>query len=217
MRFPILMLLFVPTLALAQAMGPARVVDGNTLEVGGERFRLAHIDAPDKDQTCEHYGSPWPCGEEAANVLTRTVAGRQVTCKRGPGAAAAAECRVGIESLNLEMLMSGMAVALPEAPAAFAEAEAAARAARRGLWAGRFVRPMEWRQGARLRPTPAAERCRIKGTVAADGQRVYLVPDNPDYAAATVAEGRGERWFCSEMEAIGAGWRLPEQARIRVR
>jgi endonuclease YncB( thermonuclease family) len=216
MRFPILMLLFVPTLALAQAMGPARVVDGNTLEVGGERFRLAHIDAPDKDQTCEHYGSPWPCGEEAANVLTRTVAGRQVTCKRGPSAAAAAECRVGIESLNLEMLMTGMAVAPPEAPAAFAEAEADARAARRGLWAGRFVRPAEWRQGARLQPTPAGERCRIKGTVAADGQRIYLVPDNPAYVATPLIASRGERWFCTEVEAINAGWRLPEQARIRV-
>jgi endonuclease YncB( thermonuclease family) len=208
MRFLILTLFlaFVPAPLLAQAAGAARILDGNTLEVGGQTFRLAHVDAPERAQTCEHYGQPWDCGVEAANVLERTIAGREVACEGG----AVAVCRVGIESLNLEMLMTGMAVAALDAPADYAEAEAMAREARRGLWAGRFVRPEEWRQGARLQPTPAAERCRIKGTVAAGGRRVYLVPDSPAYGAPTIDQGRGERWFCTEVEAMNAGWRLPE-------
>ncbi len=41
-----------PVTALAEISGPARVIDGDTLEVAGERIRLYGIDAPEKDQTC---------------------------------------------------------------------------------------------------------------------------------------------------------------------
>jgi hypothetical protein len=36
------------------------------------------------------------------------------------------------------------------------------------------------------------------------------VPVHPDYAAVEVDPARGERWFCTEMEAIRAGWELAE-------
>ncbi len=52
-----------PGTALAETLsGPARVVDGDTLFVAGERIRLHGIDAPEKDQTCSIDGRDWACG-----------------------------------------------------------------------------------------------------------------------------------------------------------
>ncbi len=41
-----LALLFLPPLAWADITGKARVVDGDTLEVAGQRIRLHEIDTP---------------------------------------------------------------------------------------------------------------------------------------------------------------------------
>ncbi len=44
-----LVLTLLPTLALADVTGPARVIDGDTIEVAGERVRLHGAAAPEKD------------------------------------------------------------------------------------------------------------------------------------------------------------------------
>ena len=47
-----LILALLPTLALADITGPARVADGDTIEIGSERIRLHGIDAPEATQGC---------------------------------------------------------------------------------------------------------------------------------------------------------------------
>ncbi len=42
-----LLLTLLPTLALADVTGPARVIDGDTIEVASERIRLHGINAPE--------------------------------------------------------------------------------------------------------------------------------------------------------------------------
>jgi endonuclease YncB( thermonuclease family) len=49
--------------------------------------------------------------------------------------------------------------------------------------------------------------CVIKGNISASGERIYHVPGNRYYNETHINESRGERWFCSEKEAVAAGWR----------
>src|SRR5690349_7808869 len=43
--------------------GIARVIDGDTLELAGERIRLWGIDAPERSQTCRLTAQALRCGE----------------------------------------------------------------------------------------------------------------------------------------------------------
>ena len=47
----------------------------------------------------------------------------------------------------------------------------------------------------------------IKGSVESrTGERVYHVPGGLFYSTTVVTESEGDRWFCTEAEAIAAGW-----------
>jgi endonuclease YncB( thermonuclease family) len=60
--------LSAPSLA-ATLRGTASAVDGDAIEVPGERTRLHGIDAPETAQTCKRRnGQEWQCGQQAAAV-----------------------------------------------------------------------------------------------------------------------------------------------------
>jgi len=46
--------------------GKPRVIDGDTIEIAGERIRLHGIDAPESKQKCTAGGKEWSCGQEAS-------------------------------------------------------------------------------------------------------------------------------------------------------
>jgi micrococcal nuclease len=48
--------------------------------------------------------------------------------------------------------------------------------------------------------------CVIKGNISSSG-KIYHLPGCGSYDKTTVSESQGERWFCSEQDAINAGWR----------
>ena len=58
LRLALLMTL-LPTIAQADVTGPARVIDGDTIEVAGERIRLHGIDAPESGQRGRRQGTLW--------------------------------------------------------------------------------------------------------------------------------------------------------------
>lgn len=69
-----------------------------------------------------------------------------------------------------------------------------------------FIAP--WSQIVSFRDQNAPTKiCDIKGNVTNLGEKIYHVPKSKWYEKTHIDEGRGERWFCSEDEARGAGWR----------
>ncbi len=134
--------------AHAEIVGKARVIDGDTLEIAGQRIRLLGIDAPDSDQSCWAGATVWACGREATFALAYETGRHWVTCreKARDGDGAAYVCTVGNRDLGARMVGAGWALAVGGVAAAYAGEEKAARAARRGLWRGEFVLPWEWRK-----------------------------------------------------------------------
>ena len=59
----------------------ARVIDGDTLDVGGVRIWLQGIDAPESGQSCRAGGKRWACGREATRALAGRIGGRSVECQ----------------------------------------------------------------------------------------------------------------------------------------
>ena len=45
------------------------------------------------------------------------------------------------------------------------------------------------------------------GNINPKGDRIYHMPGQKYYGRTVIDESKGERWFCSEDEAIKAGWR----------
>ncbi len=49
--------------------------------------------------------------------------------------------------------------------------------------------------------------CVIKGNISINtGNKLYHVPGMEDYERTVIDPDKGEQWFCSESEAIAAGW-----------
>ncbi len=139
--------------ANADITGPARVIDGDTIEIAGERIRLHGIDAPEAKQTCQDdYDKEWDCGQEATFALAKMVGNLTVTCKgnqRDKYGRLIAVCFVGNQNLNAELVRQGWALAYRRYSMDYVDDEKAARVALKGLWNGVFVPPWEWRRGKR--------------------------------------------------------------------
>jgi endonuclease YncB( thermonuclease family) len=145
--------------ALLLQAGPARVVDGDTLDLAGERVRLYGIDAPESGQTCERAGQVWACGTAAAEALGAWLHGRQVTCvelERDRFGRSVATCQADGEDVGGWMVRQGWAVEFTRySDGRYAEAEASARERLVGMHAGAFDDPADWRAGRRATATQA--------------------------------------------------------------
>ncbi|MGG7568516.1 thermonuclease family protein [Rhodovulum sp. DZ06] len=223
----------------APLTGDARVVDGDTLRLslpGGaeEKIRVLDIDAPEAGQNCrDAKGRSWRCGEAATAMAARLAALGPMRCE-GEGrdkygrllaACAAADGR----DLGGALVGAGLALAYRRFSDRYVPQEIDAFKAGRGMWAGAFDKPWDWRHGRRSAasagdlagdkaqglfgapeaPVAAASApagCAIKGNISGNGQ-IYHMPGQADYDRTRISAKRGERWFCSEEEARAAGWR----------
>ena len=114
----LLALLLVPAPATATnaITGKPRVIDGDTIEMAGERIRLHGIDAPESEQKCTAGGKKWAFGQEATFALARFIETHWVTCKgdkRDRYGRIIAVCFVVSNDLNAMMVRDGWALALP--------------------------------------------------------------------------------------------------------
>ena len=201
--------------------GHARVVDGDTLAVSGQRVRLNGIDAPETRQACARDGRQWACGKASTQAMRALVGRNPVRCEisgRDKYGRSIGACFVNGRDVQQELVRQGLALAYRKYSTLYVPDEDEAREARRGLWSGSFVEPWRWRRQPRSRinstqrrqsrtaPSRSAGTCIIKGNISANG-RIYHVPGARHYDITRINEARGERWFCSEAEARAAGWR----------
>lgn len=135
--------------------GRVEVIDGDSLHVGSEEIRLFAIDAPEARQTCTgRSGKRWPCGRAATRKLRDLVRGRDVVCagdERDRYQRRVAVCKADGGDIGAEMVKQGHAIALRSISSAYVTEETDARAARRGIWSGRFTEPRIWRERNRTR------------------------------------------------------------------
>jgi len=139
-----------PAIPEKQLIGVASVIDGDTIEIHGQRIRFHGIDAPESKQTCMLDGKPWRCGAEAANRLSEKIGQQTVTCNerdKDRYGRVVSVCSAGGQDLNAWMVAEGLAVAYRKYSSDYAGEHNEAMAARRGVWASEFDMPWDWRKG----------------------------------------------------------------------
>lgn len=148
--FAIVFLFFAAASASAEnIIGQASVIDGDTIEIQGQRIRLYGIDAVESGQHCVRGGAVWYCGRDSAFALADRIGRAAIDCRGREFdryGRLVAVCFKGAEDLNRWMVEQGWAVAYRRYGMDYAAAEDAARAAGRGLWSASFEMPWEWRK-----------------------------------------------------------------------
>ncbi|KXZ55060.1 hypothetical protein GPECTOR_3g218 [Gonium pectorale] len=135
--------------------GPARVVDGDTLVINGERIRMYGIDAPESAQQClDARGASYPCGLVSKDALAKKIGSAPVRCEvknadqYGRNVSVCSMAGVGgsLEDLNAWLVSNGYAVAYRQYGKDYVSLEDQAHAAGKGIWQGQFQVPSEWRK-----------------------------------------------------------------------
>lgn len=133
--------------------GGVRVTDGDTLRLNGTTMRLHGIDAPESNQACARAGQRYGCGREATRALRALVAKGPVRCAARDTdryGRTIAVCYVDTPSgqfdANAAMVEAGWALAYRRYSTDYVAEENRARANNRGMWAGTFTAPWDWRR-----------------------------------------------------------------------
>lgn len=137
----------------ADIIGRASVIDGDTIEIQGQRIRFNGIDAPESRQSCTaSSGQAYMCGRASAAALDDYLARSRPTRCEATGKdrykRVVADCfRADGQSVSAWMVRNGFAVDWPRySKGAFAADQASAKSARAGIWQGEFTLPWEWRR-----------------------------------------------------------------------
>ncbi|WP_414695406.1 thermonuclease family protein [Phenylobacterium sp.] len=131
-----------------EIIGRASVIDGDTLEIRGERIRLHGVDAPEASQTCQRSDSSYRCGRDAALYLSDLIGTGTVHCRKRDidrYGRTVATCQSAGRDLGELLVSAGWALAYTQYSLDYLAAERKAKQAGRGIWAGSFVQPAEYR------------------------------------------------------------------------
>lgn len=131
---------------------PVQLADGDSFSLGRQRYRLYGIDAPELHQECKDAaGRAWACGIRARSELRRVIGSHPVECRivsTDRFGRIVATCHAGGRDLAEAMVRAGYATISVRHGFTnpYESALAEARADKRGIWAGSFDMPRDWRR-----------------------------------------------------------------------
>ena len=114
-----------------QLVGIFKVVDGTSLSLDGEIYKLYGVQGPASRQKCKKGALPWLCGAAAKKFLLQKTDGLVLRC--GLREATVVQCFLKGRDLSVVIIRAGWAVASIESKA-HKTAEALARKNGLGLW-----------------------------------------------------------------------------------
>ncbi len=127
-----------------------RVSDGDSLRSGRLKIRLHGIDAPELKQTCtDSTGATWPCGRaarDAVSEITKAAPLRCVLMDVDRYGRLIMRCFAGGTDIAEHLVENGLALAYRRYSTDYVAAETIARDRGRGVWAGTFEAPWDWRR-----------------------------------------------------------------------
>jgi endonuclease YncB( thermonuclease family) len=210
----------LPSLMTSEASpleGRAAALSGDTLRIAGTTLALSGIEAPVDGQTCgSENAHRWRCDAAAKSALARLLRAGPVMCELsgvdGDTGRKTATCHQGEKDIAAELVRNGHVFAETGFFSSYGALETEAQETKAGIWRGEAARPSDyraqkWEEAKRAAP----EGCPIKGNVTG-GRRIYVLPWAQDYERVKITSRRGERWFCSEEEALAAGWKPSRQS-----
>jgi len=214
-----------PTSTLPPGLTPAtvtRVIDGDTIEVeiAGQEYTLRYIGINTPETVDPR--RPVECfGREASDFNKQLVLGEAVGLEKDVSETDAfgrllRYVWLDAEMVNATLVREGYAQASAYPPDVkyqdlFLSLQAEAAGAGRGLW-GTACEPTT----SPTAPSAAPGGCDysgtsdpvIKGNISvSSGEKIYHVPGGGFYDETVIDESSGERWFCTEADAVSAGWR----------
>ncbi len=205
--------LFGQNASAEEISGAVKIVDGDTIVVSGQIVRLFGIDAAETGQRCVSSDHQIVrAGEFAIDRLDQlTQAGARCSgSERDNYGRLIATCK-GLSGANINqtLVAEGLAWAFIKYSSLFEKEENIAKKHRLGIWNLACEKPWEFREKRwKVAEQKSPDGCPIKGNISLNG-RIYHTPWSRHYPATRVDVSKGERWFCSEAEAMKAGFRLP--------
>ncbi|MFK7862379.1 MAG: thermonuclease family protein [Granulosicoccus sp.] len=202
------------TVQATEISGMARIIDGDTLAIGTQIVRLHGIDAPENAQNCTRKnGKTYNCGAASEKALLKLLQ-KKTTCTGDSLDAYARLIAICISNdvvINREMVRTGHALAYRKYSTDYVDDEDFASSTTNGMWEGRFEKPWNFRASKWKSATADAplSDCPIKGNINRKGDRIYHTPWSRSYKRTRIDTDKSERWFCTEAEALAAGWRAP--------
>lgn len=206
-----------------KAYDVVRVVDGDTIDVSidgkTQRLRLIGINTPETVDPRK----PVECfGIEASNKAKSLLTGKKVLLGSDGSQGELDKYNRSLRyvfledgtSFNLLMIKEGYAYEytydLPyKYQSEFKKAQQEAEANKAGLW-GNTCNGQTTAQPSNTTSAPnqtsGPNSCTIKGNISSGG-KIYHTIGCGSYAKTVIDESKGEKWFCSEQEAVSAGWR----------
>ena len=169
------------------------VPDGDSLDLAdGRRIRLLGIDAPEKSRCM---------ADEARQKLVGLALARHVRLKeivKDDFGRQLAIVIVDSVALQEHLLLSGLARNESSSGNPYnqllKDVQEVAKAAKLGIWSDAC-------RGA----ISGDESCTIKGNIRA-GKKTFFLPDCPNYPDVIIDRSFGDAWFCTETEAMNAGF-----------